>query len=49
MAGVFTLFSYPLIQLIRLNGAVGFSGMILWWVRIFNEFEVSGARDLPLP
>ncbi|KAH9912641.1 uncharacterized protein B0H18DRAFT_889646 [Fomitopsis serialis] len=25
-----------------LNMAVGFSGMILWWVRIFNEFEVSG-------
>jgi hypothetical protein len=22
--------------------AVGFSSMILWWVRILNEFEVSG-------
>lgn len=21
---------------------VGFSGMILWWVRNFNDFEVSG-------
>lgn len=21
---------------------VGFSSMILWWVRVFNEFEVSG-------
>ncbi|PCH35585.1 hypothetical protein WOLCODRAFT_107550 [Wolfiporia cocos MD-104 SS10] len=26
-----------------LNMAVSFSGMILWWVRIFNEFEVSGS------
>ncbi|PCH33304.1 hypothetical protein WOLCODRAFT_135046 [Wolfiporia cocos MD-104 SS10] len=25
-----------------LNMAVGFSGMILWWVRVFNEFEVAG-------
>ncbi|KAF9650725.1 multidrug resistance-associated ABC transporter [Thelephora ganbajun] len=25
-----------------LNMAVGFSSMILWWVRILNEFEVSG-------
>ncbi|KAI0725238.1 hypothetical protein C8Q72DRAFT_853404 [Fomitopsis betulina] len=25
-----------------LNMAVGFSSMILWWVRIFNELEVSG-------
>lgn len=25
-----------------LNMAVGFSGMILWWVRILNEFEVQG-------
>lgn len=25
-----------------LNMAVAFSGMILWWVRVFNEFEVSG-------
>ncbi|CCM01503.1 uncharacterized protein FIBRA_03559 [Fibroporia radiculosa] len=25
-----------------LNMAVGFSGMILWWVRLVNEFEVSG-------
>ncbi|KZT06271.1 P-loop containing nucleoside triphosphate hydrolase protein [Laetiporus sulphureus 93-53] len=25
-----------------LNMAVGFSGMILWWVRVLNEFEVSG-------
>ncbi|KAH9945600.1 hypothetical protein B0H21DRAFT_822934 [Amylocystis lapponica] len=25
-----------------LNMAVNFSTMILWWVRIFNEFEVSG-------
>ena len=24
--------------------AVGFSGMILWWVRCLNEFEVSGNR-----
>ena len=22
--------------------SVGFSGMILWWVRILNEFEVAG-------
>ncbi|KAI0028294.1 hypothetical protein K488DRAFT_80756 [Vararia minispora EC-137] len=22
--------------------AIGFSGMILWWVRIYNEFEVKG-------
>ena len=27
-----------------LNMAVGFSSMILWWVRILNEFEVSGNR-----
>ena len=25
-----------------LNMAVSFSSMILWWVRMFNEFEVSG-------
>ncbi|KZS93246.1 P-loop containing nucleoside triphosphate hydrolase protein [Sistotremastrum niveocremeum HHB9708] len=25
-----------------LNMAVGFSGLILWWVRIANEFEVQG-------
>ncbi|KAI0317990.1 hypothetical protein OF83DRAFT_1118292 [Amylostereum chailletii] len=25
-----------------LTQAVSFSGMILWWVRIFNEFEVNG-------
>ncbi|KAI0832850.1 multidrug resistance-associated ABC transporter [Trametes gibbosa] len=25
-----------------LNMAVGFSSMILWWIRILNEFEVSG-------
>ncbi|KAI4529011.1 P-loop containing nucleoside triphosphate hydrolase protein [Schizophyllum commune Loenen D] len=25
-----------------LNMAVGFSGMILWWVRILNQFEVEG-------
>lgn len=25
-----------------LNMAVGFSSMILWWVRLLNEFEVSG-------
>ncbi|KAL0950645.1 hypothetical protein HGRIS_007433 [Hohenbuehelia grisea] len=25
-----------------LNMAVGFSSMILWWVRVFNEFEVQG-------
>ncbi|KAG6919579.1 hypothetical protein DXG01_004242 [Tephrocybe rancida] len=25
-----------------LNMAVGFSGMILWWVRVFNDFEVQG-------
>ncbi|KAI0638608.1 multidrug resistance-associated ABC transporter [Trametes polyzona] len=25
-----------------LNMAVGFSGMILWWIRILNEFEVNG-------
>lgn len=24
------------------NHLVGFSGMILWWVRIVNEFEVAG-------
>ncbi|KAF9807084.1 hypothetical protein IEO21_08395 [Rhodonia placenta] len=29
-----------------LNMAVGFSGMILWWVRIFNEFEVSEYSSL---
>jgi hypothetical protein len=27
-----------------LNMAVGFSSMILWWVRVLNEFEVSGNR-----
>ena len=26
-----------------LNMAIGFSSMILWWVRILNEFEVSGS------
>jgi hypothetical protein len=25
-----------------LNMAVGFASMILWWVRLLNEFEVSG-------
>ncbi|TFK19880.1 ATP-binding cassette transporter [Coprinopsis marcescibilis] len=25
-----------------LNMAVGFNSMILWWIRIFNHFEVSG-------
>ncbi|KAI8982789.1 multidrug resistance-associated ABC transporter [Trametes punicea] len=25
-----------------LNMAVGFSGMILWWIRILNEFEING-------
>ncbi|KAF9078326.1 hypothetical protein BDP27DRAFT_1412327 [Rhodocollybia butyracea] len=25
-----------------LNMAVGFSGMILWWIRILNQFEVRG-------
>ncbi|KAH9939278.1 uncharacterized protein BXZ73DRAFT_99482 [Epithele typhae] len=25
-----------------LNMAVGFSSMILWWIRVLNEFEVSG-------
>ncbi|KAI0918391.1 hypothetical protein AcV5_002391 [Taiwanofungus camphoratus] len=25
-----------------LNMAVGFSGLIIYWVRVFNEFEVSG-------
>lgn len=25
-----------------LNMAVGFSSLIIWWVRILNEFEVSG-------
>lgn len=29
-------------------GAVGFSSMILWWVRIFNELEVSGTLCPPL-
>lgn len=34
-----------------LNMAVGFSSMILWWVRCLNEFEVSGNRWdlLPFP
>lgn len=27
-----------------LTMAVGFSGMILWWVRVLNVFEVSGIR-----
>lgn len=26
-----------------LNMAVGFSSLILWWVRDLNEFEVSGS------
>ena len=30
-----------------LNMAVGFSTMILWWVRCLNEFEVSGNRYDP--
>ncbi|RXW23865.1 hypothetical protein EST38_g2012 [Candolleomyces aberdarensis] len=25
-----------------LNMAVGFSGMILWWIRVLNDFEVQG-------
>jgi len=29
-----------------LNMAVGFSSMILWWVRVLNEFEVSGTLFL---
>lgn len=33
-----------------LNMAVGFSGMILWWVRMLNEFEVQGNRSsFPTP
>lgn len=28
-------------------GTVGFSSMILWWVRIFNELEVSGTPLSP--
>ena len=27
-----------------LNMAVGFTSMIMWWVRCLNEFEVSGNR-----
>jgi len=27
-----------------LNMAIGFSTMILWWVKRLNEFEVSGNR-----
>ena len=27
-----------------LNMAVGLSGMIMWWIRSLNEFEVSGNR-----
>jgi hypothetical protein len=26
-----------------LNMAIGFSSLILWWVRDLNEFEVSGS------
>lgn len=26
--------------------AVGFSGMILWWIRSLNEFEVQGMSYL---
>jgi hypothetical protein len=29
-----------------LNMAVGFSSLILWWVRLLNEFEVSGTSFL---
>ncbi|TFK36798.1 hypothetical protein BDQ12DRAFT_699326 [Crucibulum laeve] len=29
-----------------LNMAVGFSGMILWWVRVLNDFEVQGYIDI---
>src|SRR5258708_16339397 len=34
-----------------LNMAIGFSSMILWWVRYLNEFEISGNRYsfFPLP
>ncbi|KAF8898485.1 hypothetical protein BD779DRAFT_1607278 [Infundibulicybe gibba] len=28
-----------------LNMAVGFSGMILWWVRVLNDFEVQGILE----
>ncbi|KAI0068087.1 hypothetical protein BV25DRAFT_1834393 [Artomyces pyxidatus] len=28
-----------------LTMAVGFSGLILWWVRVLNDFEVQGNRD----
>ncbi|KAF8649799.1 hypothetical protein AX16_005565 [Volvariella volvacea WC 439] len=30
-----------------LNMAVGFSSMILWWVRVFNDFEVQGNSGKP--
>jgi len=29
-----------------LNMAVGFSSLILWWIRLLNEFEVSGTLSL---
>ncbi|KAG5728585.1 ATP-binding cassette transporter abc4 [Termitomyces sp. T112] len=29
-----------------INMAVGFSGMILWWVRVLNDFEVQGNSSL---
>ncbi|KAH9041259.1 hypothetical protein EDB85DRAFT_1921835 [Lactarius pseudohatsudake] len=31
-----------------LTMAIGFSGMILWWVRIFNDFEVNSEDSLYL-
>jgi hypothetical protein len=41
MAGKFHLHGVPIADF-RLHLTVGFSSMILWWVRILNEVEVSG-------
>lgn len=43
MAGA--LIADVIILMFSLFILVGFSGMILWWVRTLNEFEVSGAYE----
>lgn len=41
MAGEFYLQGVPIADF-RSHLTVGFSSMILWWIRILNEVEVNG-------
>lgn len=33
---------HPVISFLTVGPLVGFSSLILWWVRTLNEFEVQG-------